>query len=87
MKAKPVTMQELTDWVKANEHRTWHWPKITNGLKSTMEIKYLSFSLDTRDMEVWSISVEGAGPDYHACDKDEFDGTILELLESKLESV
>ena len=85
MKSRPVTLQQLQDWVKANEGRTWYWDRLDKAQKLSLEIKYLIFSLDTRDMEVWKISVDGAN-DIHVRDGEDFDGTILELLDKKLDS-
>jgi hypothetical protein len=87
--AKEVSLQELVDWVKKNEHRTW-WrgPKqdLSGFDKRTLEMKYLRFNLDTRDMKVFSISVEGftdtSGVDFR---EDDRDWTVLDLLEAKLD--
>lgn len=82
--AKPVSLQELQDWVKANEHRTWYWPRLKKKKTLTLEIKYLNFSLDTRDMDLWRIWVDGSNREFDCSKHDEFEGTILELLEQKM---
>ena len=81
--ARPVSMQELTDWVEKNKHRTWHFENFGNG--PSLEIKYLDFCLDTRDMKVFTIGVRGLGEDFSCDFREEFDGSILDLLEHKLD--
>lgn len=85
MKAAPVTVKQLADWVEKNKSRTWNWPSIGKGKELTLEMKYIYFSLDTRDMEIWYIRTEGGGHPIEVSDKDEFDGTILDLLEKRLD--
>lgn len=84
--AKEVTLQQLQDWIEKNEHRTWFWDGPTPCDDRTLEIKYLRFSLDTRDMKIFTVSIEGAGPNRFADFRDDDkDWTILDLLESRLE--
>lgn len=53
--AKEVTLEELKIWLKKNEYRTWNWnAPIKEG---TLEIKYLRFNLDTRDMKIFNIAI------------------------------
>jgi hypothetical protein len=82
-------MKELTEWVDRNQHRTWHWPNF-GKTKLSLEIKYLSFSLDTRDMTVWSLSYSGlggGGKEIHIRDtRDDGDWTILNELEKNLDA-
>lgn len=81
-------MQELTDWIERNKWRTWNWENKMAGKDLTLEIKYLEFSLDTRDLTVWSVSASGlGGGDTVVSIRDTSDTgriTILDELESKL---
>lgn len=80
-------MKELSEWVEKNRHRTWHWPSHMKGERLTLEIKYLEFSLDTRDMTVWRLSTAGRGPEVVIRDtKETGDWTILNELEAKLDA-
>lgn len=84
---KGVTLQELSDWVEKNKERTWHFEGFKDHKKErTLEIKYLSFSLDTRDMMVWTVEVEGMGGSVYSVRDDSKDDerTILDDLTSKL---
>lgn len=82
--AKAVTMQQLTDWVEKNKHRTWnHKLFMEQTNMPSMEIKYLRFNLDTRDMKVFNVISDRGN--VMADFRDEFDGDILELLETKLD--
>jgi len=83
--SEPVTMQQLTDWVEKNRHRTWNFDEKNMRKKLTMEIKYLHFTLDTRDMKIFHLSTRGAGIEFDVDFRDEFTGTILESLEKKLD--
>lgn len=85
--AEPVTMAQLTEWVEKNKHRTWNIPrsfKKEDGYKQrTFEIKYIDFVLDTRDMKVFRLSTRSFAN--LECDfREDFNGTILDLLEHKL---
>lgn len=83
--AKPVTIEQLGAWVKKNEHRTWNISNWKKGAKQrTFEVKYIDFTLDTRDMKIFRLSTRSFA-DLEADFREEFDGTILELLEDKLE--
>jgi hypothetical protein len=93
-RAKEITPAQFMEWVEKNKHRTWHREDhegnmLHNLPPRTHEIKYLRFSLtfnlDTRDMMIFSISSEGMNDDLSADCREEFDGTILDLLEHKLE--
>lgn len=90
--AKEITVSELGAWVEKNKHRVWGWEdpefwKIPDK-KRTMEIKYLHFELDTRDMKIFHIAIRGAGPDREVDFRDDKkDWSLLELLESKLKPV
>lgn len=79
--ARAVTLVELNDWLEKNKKRTWH---LMEGWKegSTHEIKYLYPSFDTRDMKIFHIEAQPC--DIHVNFRDEFNGTILDLLENKL---
>lgn len=85
--AKEVTLKELNDWIQKNLHRTWFRGQKPGSLEDwTMEMKYIRFNLDTRDMKIFSLTTRGLGKeitvDFRDDDKD---WTILELLESRLE--
>lgn len=83
--AEPVTMQQLTDWVEKNKHRTWNHDSMFKSKKrSSFEIKYIDFTLDTRDMKVFGIRTRSFA-DLAVDFREDFDGNILELLEQKLE--
>jgi len=81
--AKTITPKQLMEWVKTNEHRTWSLRKGW-GTGGTHEVKYLRFHLDTRDMKIYRIDVDGLGMEEAADFREEFDGNLLELLEYKL---
>lgn len=88
--AKEVTVLELADWIEKNKHRCWAWDdpeymKIPRS-KKTLEIKYLNFSLDTRDMKIFHIDIRGAGDDFAVDFRDDNNNekSILDLLELKL---
>lgn len=80
-----VTIQELTKWLRKNEHRTWAFENF--GKKgSTLEIKYLDFSIDTRDGMIWRVAIRGSGADEVAIrdDNERDKKTILDKLEEGL---
>lgn len=86
MQAKAVSLKEFTDWIDKNIHRTWnHGPKMSKLMSRSLEIKYFYPSIDTRDMKVFHIRISGWGDDWDVNHCDKFDGTILELLEKKLD--
>lgn len=85
--AKEVSLSQLREWIKKNEGRTWFWRGPTPHEKRTLEIKYLTFSLDTRDMRVFHIKVRGLGDEFTVDFRDDKkDWTLLDLLQSKLKS-
>jgi len=94
--AKSVTLKQFSEWLQQIEHRTWshRWflphkfPEIDReGKKHTREVKYfypkMEFSLDTRDWRVFHIQTRD--PELQANQSDDFEGTILELLETKMD--
>ncbi len=86
--SKPVNLQQLRDWLNANEHRTWNhraYMGIGGGKKKTFEIKYLHFTLDTRDGKIFQLSGRGLSGEF-AIDfrDDEKEWTLLEALEERL---
>jgi hypothetical protein len=93
--ARPVTLQQLTDWVKKNTCKTWFTGHEDLGNECFMEggfagkpghtplIKYIEPAFDCRDMKVFRIKFRGAMPETVVDFRDEFDGTILDLFESK----
>lgn len=87
--AREITLSDLQRWLEKNKHRVWAWedPAFWDipEKKKTLEIKYMSFRLDTRDMKIFRIDTDGAGPD-HCVDirDDKIDWSLLDLLESKL---
>lgn len=80
-----MTLDEVNQWIKRNTLRTWSFPNFGKE-NSTLEIKYFRFNLDTRDMKIFRIEIDGFA-DKVADFREDFDGTILELLESKLEVI
>lgn len=83
--AKEVTLQQLSEWVAKNENRTWSRSDLVDYTKRTLEMKYIRFNLDTRDMMIFRVDTDsdrGVSADF----REEFDGNILELLESKLDA-
>lgn len=86
---RSVTLDELKKWLKKNAHRTWAFDNFHPDKKDrTLQIKYLTFSLDTRDMRVWVVGFEGLGNREVAKairDTNDNDGkTILDELDEKL---
>lgn len=87
---KAVLFSEVVAWVEKNKHRTWHREDAEGnflpGLHRTNEIKYFTFHLDTRDMRVYHIVAEGYDDlEVVASEKEDgFEGTILDLLDQKL---
>lgn len=87
---KPVSMQELTDWVEKNKNHTWYmgdgggYDAIVDPDKpGSIAIKYLTFSLDTRDMKVYHVNAERLGV---KCDfRDPGEGTILDKLDGAIQ--
>lgn len=82
--ARPVKLSELALWIETNLHRTWHfsqWAKPGH----LRQIKYLKPNIDTRDMKVWRIEIDGFYDVKDVSTHDEFDGNILQLLEKKLD--
>lgn len=84
--ANAITMQQLTDWVQANQHRTWIKRSLLGfSTPKTMEIKYLRFNLDTRDMKIFHISAKGFAGDFQLDTRDDDEpGNLLDRLEAKL---
>lgn len=86
--AKAVLLSELVQWVENNKHRTWHREdengNFIHGLKRSGEVKYFTFQLDTRDMRVYHVTADGFEVT-SASEGEEFEGTVLELLEKKLD--
>lgn len=78
--ADRVTMQQVTDWIERNKERTWN---VSLKGKRSFEIKYLDFVLDTRMMLVFRIASRGC-VDMEADYREDFKGSILDLLEYKL---
>lgn len=79
-----VTLEELVEWVKKHEKHTWNHS--AEFIKSSLRIKYLEFSLDTRDMKVWHVAANGSSGNEISI-RDDNDGdhkTILDGLEFAL---
>lgn len=82
-----VTLKELTDWVEKNKHHTWMFENFDPNKKASLSIKYLRFSLDTRDMHVWSLEASGPGDNFSVRDdNDGGDRTILDALDDWLKA-
>lgn len=82
-----VTFEELSKWLKKNDHHTWNFDNKTlkKVIKSTLKIKYLEFSIDTRDMHIWSINISGMGEEFFIRDDNKDDGrTILDAAQDWL---
>ena len=80
---RSVTMNQLTEWLETNKFRTWQFENFGED-HATLEIKYLRFNLDTRDMKIFRISIDGIGEDKAVDFRDKFDGNILDQLSSML---
>jgi hypothetical protein len=91
--AKPVSLVQLHQWLKENSHLTWHlgsevYGQGAFGSKHTDKgphIKYVYPNLDTRSMEIFSLRAEGF-LHYVVDFREEFDGTILDLLVHKIKN-
>lgn len=92
--ARSVTVQEFSDWFEKIKHRTW-WCGRSDAdgnqkidleaiRKRQMEVKYFYLSLDTRDGKIWHIKTR-EGLDTSVSESEKFDGTILELLERRMD--
>ena len=83
---KEITLEDLTAWIDKNKHRTWNWESILDVKNKTLQVKYLRFNLDTRDMKIFHISVEGMGSTISVDFREDFEGNLLEELERKLDA-
>lgn len=91
---RSVTLSEFQSWLKKPEvvKHLWLSGKFIGELaedfqdvtdldieKKTMKAKYFDIQIDTRDMNVWGISVRGMGDDFFVRDTNEKDDkTILD---------
>lgn len=82
---RSVTLKELADWIDKNQNHTWNFER-PNYQESDLRIKYLDFSLDTRDMTVWRVETKGAGKDLFFRDDSDKGETILDALDKALVS-
>lgn len=85
--AHEITLQELQQWIDKNQHRTWKHNSNVPTDRRTLEVKYLRFSLDTRDMKIFNIVTDGFGDCSADFRDDDKDWTLLDLLDSKLKKV
>lgn len=88
--AREVLLSELHNWLKENSELTWHhgselYGKGGFGQKTCPVIKYIHPHLDTRDMKIYHLTTSGVG-NYCVDFREEFDGTILDLLKYKIEN-
>lgn len=90
--AEPVSIKEFVEWLKKNVHKTWYIVDILKGGFAGAEghshlIKYITPHIDTRTMRIYSIEIDGSFPEgngrMRVGSDMQFDGNILELLESK----
>lgn len=92
--AESVTIKQFIQWLQRNTKKTWYVGGdlskggFGGGVGHTPLIKYIIPHIDTRDMEIFSIDVSGSFPESKmnvnvAGSPDDFNGTILDLLESK----
>lgn len=81
--ARPVTLKECHEWLKKHESHTWSHNRKVTSKRPYLAIKYIEFGMDTRDWVVWKITGSGT-EEFSVTTHDEFDGTILELLEERL---
>lgn len=84
--ARSVSMKEFGTWIKENLHKTWYlgeggaFSKEGRAKGGSPQIKYFYPSIDTRTMDIYHIKTN-----YHEVDfREEFPGTILDLLEHKV---
>lgn len=83
---KEITIKELADWIKKNKHVTWH---ISTFGKSSDKPgqhrgKYITFRLDTRDMKIFRLELEGMGDSIVVDFRDGGEGNILDELDRRL---
>lgn len=85
--AREISLKEFNDWLNENTHLTWCMQKKfkIGGFGSKHPeagpyIKYIYPSIDTRDMKIYHIKTDRFEVDF----RDEFDGTILDLLLHKI---
>jgi|688.fasta_scaffold694661_2 hypothetical protein len=80
--AQPVTLKQLTDFIKENLHLTWFlgdggcFKAVGQEKKGRPVFKYFYPSIDTRTMDIFHIKTDRYEVDF----REEFDGTILDLL-------
>jgi hypothetical protein len=85
--AREVSLAELHNWLKENSHLTWCLNKdFAEGAFGSKHpeagpyIKYIYPSFDTRFMKIFHIKTDKFEVDF----REEFDGTILDLLLHKI---
>lgn len=93
--AKCVTLAQLHRWLKDNNHITWNMNGAYGdggfGVKTkecpdkSPIIKYIFPSLDMRTGTIYTLTTEGFG-NYCVDFREEFDGTILDLLAHKIKN-
>lgn len=90
--AREVSLGELHNWLKENSHLTWCLNKNygpgafgSSHEEASPIIKYIYPYFDTRDMHIYHINTEGFGK-YAVDFREEFDGTILDLLLYKIKN-
>lgn len=91
--AKAVSLAQLHNWLKENNHLTWHLGSEVYGqgafgskhIDKGPHIKYIYPNLDTRSMQIFSLRAEGF-LHYVVDFREEFDGTILDLLVYKIKN-
>lgn len=83
---KEISLEELTAWIKKNPHITWNFesggfnPENRNK-PGRMRGKYIRFNLDTRDMKIFRLELDGSGDDIVVDFRDEGEGTLLDELD------
>jgi len=83
--ARPVSLQEVADWVAENENSSWSHAVL--GHKDTQRIfKYLSIRFDSRDMVVFHIEFDEKFQ-VDVRDTEDDNESILDLASRILEDV
>ena len=82
---RSVSVKELTDWIDKNKNHTWSFND-PDYLDKTLRMKYINFSIDTRDMNVWMLTIRGIGDEFYVRDDNKEDGkTILDAAQEFLD--
>lgn len=75
---------QLAAWIEKNKHVTWHhstWGGRLADQKGSKRGKYIRFNLDTRDMKIFSLHLNGMGEDITIDFRDKGEGNLLDALD------